>query len=232
MNSSIAQLGIDDKGGLTDEEKQAKTSDLFKARSGIYHGAAYETDAMKAARPKRGSFSPGTHWYYNNWDFNVLGTILEAKTGQTIGETFYSRIASQIGMEDFVQSDVTSYYEPVSVHPAYLFKMSARDMARFGLLYLHKGEWEGRQVVPQNWIEESTKGYSSAGVDSDYGYLWWVNKKGTSFRAAGQGGQVIIVIPNAKLVIAHVSNYDKSKINSNQAVGQIVNYLLEAKISW
>ena len=135
-------------------------------------------------------------------------------------------------MVDFIQSDVTYLYEPVSVHPAYLFKMSARDMARFGLLYLRNGEWEDKQVIPQSWIEESTQGYSSTGPDAGHGYLWWVTKKGTAYRAGGLGGQLIIVIPKANLVIVHVSNYDKSKIDSNQTFGKFIDDLLAAKMTW
>jgi len=229
LDATLDQLGIDDKGGLTEQEKQAKVIDLLRARSGIYHEAAYEFGTQD--RPVRGSFAPGTHWYYNNWDFNALATILDKSAGQTVGESFYTRIATQIGMQDFTLNDVHYLYEPVSVHPAYLFKMSARDMGRFGLLYLRDGEWEDKQIIPRNWIEESTKGYSSTGQDGYYGYLWWVrnNKRGSSYRAAGLGGQLIVVIPNEKLVIVHVSNYDKTKIDSNQTFGQFINFLLAAK---
>ena len=56
---------------------------------------------MKKNRPARGSHAPGTFRYYNNWDFNVLGTIFEKRTGLKIGEAFYQRIAKPIGMQDF-----------------------------------------------------------------------------------------------------------------------------------
>ena len=237
LNATLAQLGIDDKGGLTDQEKQAKVIDLLKACSGVYHEAAYETQGMKTNRPARGSYPPGSHWLYNNWDFNALATILDKSTGQTVGASFDGRIATKIGMQDFSKTDVQYLYEPTSVHPAYLFKMSARDMARFGLLYLRNGEWESQQVVPREWVQESTRGYSSTGPGVDYGYLWWVAKgwllgnkiAGTAYRADGVGGQFIIVMPEEKLVIVHVSNYDKSKIDSHKPFGQFVKYLLEAK---
>jgi len=54
---------------------------LLEARSGVYHAALYETPAMAKQRPARGSHEPGTFWYYNNWDFNALGTIYEHATG-------------------------------------------------------------------------------------------------------------------------------------------------------
>lgn len=72
----MAELGIDDnEPRLTDEEKRATVHDLLKARSGVYHPALYETARMKEKRPPRHSHASGTFWYYNNWDFNVLGTI-------------------------------------------------------------------------------------------------------------------------------------------------------------
>jgi CubicO group peptidase (beta-lactamase class C family) len=78
LNATLDQLGIDDnEPSLTLEEKQARVVDLLKARSGIYHAALYETPAMKAEKPARGSHPPRTFWCYNNWDFNALGTIYE-----------------------------------------------------------------------------------------------------------------------------------------------------------
>ena len=73
---TLAELGIDEKAmPLTTEERRARVIDLLQARSGVYIPAAAEVDAMRDARPKRGSHPPGTFWYYNNWDFNVLGSI-------------------------------------------------------------------------------------------------------------------------------------------------------------
>jgi len=83
LDETMGELGIDDKPPLTQLEKQASVRDLLKARSGVYHPAAYETEAMKKARPKRGSHVPGTFYYYNNWDFNTLGAIFEKQTGST-----------------------------------------------------------------------------------------------------------------------------------------------------
>src|SRR5437773_1840833 len=102
INETLEQLDIDDNPpSLTNGERQAKIVDLLRARSGVYHPVDFETQYMIAIRPGRGSHPPGTFWYYNNWDFNVLGTVLERKTGLSIGEAFYRRIAKPIGMQDF-----------------------------------------------------------------------------------------------------------------------------------
>ena len=87
INETLEQLGIDDSPDpLTKEEKQARIVDLLRARSGVYHSVDFETETMAKDQPARGSHVPGTFWYYNNWDFNVLGTIFEKKTGLKIGE--------------------------------------------------------------------------------------------------------------------------------------------------
>lgn len=78
---------------------------------------------MIDARPGRGSHTPGTFFYYNNWDFNVLGTIFEQTTGKRIFDTFYEEIAQPIGMEDFSPIDCTYVFNrTMSEHPVYFFE--------------------------------------------------------------------------------------------------------------
>ncbi len=103
LDATLGELNIDDiPPSLTPEEKQATVRDLLKSRSGVYHDAAGEIQAMRDARPERGSHPPDTFYYYNNWDFNVLGTIFEQETGTKIFEEFKRAIADPIGMEDFI----------------------------------------------------------------------------------------------------------------------------------
>ena len=81
LNKTLADLGINDHGdGLLETEKQARILDLLKARSGIFHPAAY---AGRTDSQPRGSQGPGRYFAYNNWDFNTLVTILEQETGET-----------------------------------------------------------------------------------------------------------------------------------------------------
>jgi CubicO group peptidase (beta-lactamase class C family) len=128
-------LGIDDnEPSLTLEEKQARVIDLLKARSGIYHAALYETPAMKAEKPVRGSHPPRSFWAYNNWDFNALGTIYETATHDSIYHSFDERIARHIGMEDFSFKD----QEYVSGAGAGAVRRS----------YLRSGSEKARQPIP------------------------------------------------------------------------------------
>lgn len=216
LSATLEELGIDDnEPPLTYTEKQATVRMLLQARSGVYHPALYETAAMAERRPERGSHSPGTYWYYNNWDFNALGTIFEQETGTNIFEEFGRAIAQPIGMQSFNPETDGQYFEGEdSIHPAYPFEMTAMDMARFGLLYARNGQWDGEQVIPESWIEESTTSYSDAGSSGGYGYLWWVevdgkhfsgieNASSGMFSARGYRGHMIVVVPEIDLVLVH-----------------------------
>jgi CubicO group peptidase (beta-lactamase class C family) len=113
LDATMEELNIDDiPPSLTTQEKQATVRHLLMSRSGVYHEAAAESDAMIALRPERGSHAPGTFFYYNNWDFNTAGAIFEQKTGLGIFEEFKARIADPIGMQDFEVEDCYYQYEP------------------------------------------------------------------------------------------------------------------------
>ena len=246
MSKTMEELGIDDnEPSLTATEKQATVADLIKARSGIYHPALGESPGMKAKRPKRHSHAPGTFWYYNNWDFNALGRIFEQETGTKIFEEFDRCIAKPLQMEDFKVGDCRYLtgddYDTgeLSIHPYYLFRMSARDLARFGLLFLRKGRWRNQQIISAQWVRESTTSHSRTGPESGYGYMWWTGIKGGlfpnvrikdhSFYASGFRGQRVIVLPYRNLVIVHRVDTDKSdqSVYSRQ-IGRLLWLILAA----
>lgn len=215
LNATMAQLGIDDKQGLTSDEKQAKVIDVLRARSGIYHPAAYETPGMMKNRPPRGQYKPGEHWFYNNWDFNVLTTIFEKQTGERVFDAFRKKIAEPLKMEDFDIKRQEYYRDTMSVHPATLWFMSASDLARLGLMLLNNGSWDGKQVIDPAWIKESTTTFSDIGILGGYGYCWWTARDGNHFpfvtlpqgtySARGTGEQTLLIIPERKIVIVHLT---------------------------
>jgi CubicO group peptidase (beta-lactamase class C family) len=240
---------------LNDAEKQARIVDLLRARSGIYLPVDYENKQQIAARPARNSHAPGTHWWYNNWDFNAAGTIFEKKTGMLIGAAFQQRVAVPTGMQDFIPADVRYAGGEKEPHRAYLMNVSGRDMARLGLLYLRQGKWGDRQIVPADWVYKSShtremvqQGDSDAG---GYEYFWWVAHEGVhfpvakvppgTFSARGAGGHYIVVIPAYDLVIVHqVENeperWDIDSINAagyrgvkGQDFGRLLQMILEAR---
>ena len=220
LSKTLEEMGIDDnEPPLTETEKQATLYDLIKSRSGIYHPALYEAPIMKATRPERHSHAPGTFYYYNNWDFNTLGTIFERETGTKIFDEFDQRIAKPIQMEDFKVSDCHYVTGSDSIHPAFPFRMSTRDLARFGLLFLRDGRWKNNQIVSSEWVRESTATHSSIGAYQGYGYMWSTSENGGPYpniyikqRTFGHGGlgvHFFRVLPSRKLVIVHRVNTDK-----------------------
>ncbi len=238
MDATMKQLGIDDnEPALTDIEKSATVRQLLQARSGIYHPALYETASMKARRPQRHSHAPGTFWYYNNWDFNALGTIYERECQAGIYGDFERLIARRIGMQDYSAKDGRYVTGADSIHRAYPFRMTARDMARFGLLFLRGGKWNAEQIISAEWVKESTTAWSHAGTSGGYGYLWWIAKSGMhfagatlpegSYSARGAGGHYILVIPALDLVIVHRVNTDiDGRSVSSADFGELVRLIL------
>jgi CubicO group peptidase (beta-lactamase class C family) len=215
LDNTIGQLGIDDDPPLTQQEKQATVRMLLQARSGVYHSYVAGTPAMREKMPGRGSHAPGTFWFYNNWDFNALGTIFEQEFHAKIGDAFRDRIAIPTQMQDFQLQDMyylrsrpdSPEYEK-SLHPAYHFRMTARDLARFGYLMLHGGNWNGTQIIPSSWVEESTLSYSDA-EGAGYGYLWWVNGFGLpvkTFNAWGALAKYVVVIRDRELVVVYLNH--------------------------
>jgi CubicO group peptidase (beta-lactamase class C family) len=223
LDDTLDQLHIDDiPPSLTPTEKQATVRMLLEARSGVYHEAVYETKGMAEKRPERGSHAPGTFWYYNNWDFNTLGGIYEQATGQSIFDALEKQIARPIGMQDFRAADGFYTRGPESKFPAYTMRMSARDFARFAMLYLHHGNWNGTQVVPADWVAASTHPYSD-NESGGYGYLWWTGDSATpghhpeyvfppgSFWLEGHLGQYAVVVPSLDLIIVTRVNSARTK---------------------
>jgi CubicO group peptidase (beta-lactamase class C family) len=212
LDKTLADLGIDDKARLTATEKQATVRQLLQARSGVYLPSAYETREMADARPARGSFPPGVHWYYNNWDFNALGSIFKVCTGQDVFQALRDDLAQPLHFQDFdLARDTRFWFEPSSVHPAYIMHLSARDLARVGLLMARGGSWNGQQIVSRAWVAESTRAYAGTGQPGrGYGYLWWVGPDSGSFSAHGHRGQILLVNPGRDLVIVHLVDTDDS----------------------
>ncbi len=217
LDKTLAELRIDDEPALNDAEKAATFRMLLQSRSGVFHPYVGGTPQYRERMPIRGSHAPGTFWYYNNWDFNAAGTAFEQQTGASIGADFMRRIAASIRMQDFRVED--SYYfrgtaatlfVEQSVHPAYHFRISARDLARFGYLFLRRGTWAEREVVPADWVDESTRAYSATGDGGGYGYFWWVDGwpgvSVPSFSARGALAKYLVVFPQRDLVIVYLNH--------------------------
>ena len=197
LDDTLATLGIDEPATpLTAVERSATVRQLLQSRSGVYLQAAGETQAMRDGRPQRGQFAPGAHFYYNNWDFNVLGAIFEARTGLGIGQALHDWIAVPTGMRSFRPEHVIYRDAERSRYRQFVIFMSASDLARFGALFAQQGRWQGRQVVPAEWVEAGLAPQarlSGPPPFDGYGLLWWLDGRSGTAWADGWRGQYLLV---------------------------------------
>ena len=223
LNKTLRELKMDDVGGLLPRELDATVENLITARSAVFHPASYPGDARDSA-PPRGSQKPGTYYLYNNWDFNAAGAVFEKLTGRDIYDALETDLAKPIGMQDFDRSLQKKEGDAKrSIYPAYPMHLSTRDMARLGYLMLRGGNWNGRQLVPKDWVQRivslvtpiydmnppSWREYAQGSLWG-YGYMWWVwddhRREGPfagAYSARGALGQYITVFPALDVVVAH-----------------------------
>lgn len=216
LDLTMADLGIDEAGGLLPIEKTARLRDLLISSSGVYHPAGSPGGDMKDV-PERGSKAPGAYFHYNNWDFNVLGAAFEQLTGRSVFQALEEDLAQPLQFEDFDPARQRMLgYNGQSRYLAYHLFLSARDMARITLAMTRQGAWGDRQIVPAEWVTESTRisvpGEAMNGSRkprvAGYSYLWWIPAATTpewegAFVAAGHFGQFMLGMPALDLVFVN-----------------------------
>ncbi len=240
INQTLKELNINDsEPRLTEIEKEATIADLLKMRSGIYHEANFETQNAKDSKPKRGSNKPNEHYYYNNWDSNTLGTIFQNLTGTSVFEAFNQKVAKILGMKDFKVSNCEFVTPDTdSIHKAYKFRMSVRDLTLFCQLLLNQGVWSGAQIVDRKWIDEMLNIYSIDEDGKGVGYLWNVGNKGKlwgeiiypkgSFGFSGYPGHFVLIIPEYKLTIVYEHSIDNKEkpFVTDEDFGNVIKLIL------
>lgn len=125
---------------------------------------------------------PGTRWVYNNAAIQVLEAVLEEATGLPVGEFAEEALFDPIGMRSTINTDAAGN--------ALTFmgvQASCLDLARFGLLFLRGGSWEGEQVVSAAWVAEATA--PSQELNPGYGHLWWLDREDGAGATASGGGE-------------------------------------------
>ncbi len=222
LDATLADLGVDDLQGLTDDEKQATVRDLITARSGVYHPAS-NFSGVRDEGPSRGDHAPGAYYWYNNWDFNAAGAIFERLTGRSIFEEFERQFVKPMGLQPFPvdghKKERENHSKENSLHPPYHFILSASDLAKLGQLMLQGGMWNGERLISEEWVKESVSLITPSaemnpenwrGGEFGYGYMWWVYDPETSepqfnggYAARGHFGQYILVLPKYDMVISH-----------------------------
>ncbi len=169
-----------------------------------------------------------------NWVDYILGRNLVSTPGAVANYSTGNTHLLAAALEQAVGMNLMDYaqinlFEPLGIQSAQWgtdpqgitdggngLTITARDAARFGQLYLQNGEWQGKQVVPAKWVEESTSIKTNGQGDStgSYGYQWWIRPMGAgnydTFYALGAWGQYILVVPELELVTVITSMYPEN----------------------
>jgi CubicO group peptidase (beta-lactamase class C family) len=179
------------------------------------------SDDWVASALARGQVTePGEKFYYSSGNSHFLTSLVYYRTNTTPGILAKERLFDPIGIEFKPLNEPIIYHswpeyrlpmdqswrqDPKGIECAsFGLYLTARDMAKFGYLYLNKGRWENQQLISESWVETSTKDHvTNIYHRYSYGYQWWITKVSgyPAFLASGFGGQIIGVVPSLDLVV-------------------------------
>ena len=161
---------------------------------------------------------PGTHFKYNTAATFMLSAIVQKVSGTTVRDFLEPRLFAPLGINQPVWN---TNFQGVSLG-GYGLRVRTEDIARFGLLYLNHGRWQGRQILPAFWVEAATSRQVSNGSnpasdwDQGYGYQFWRCRHG-AFRGDGAFGQYCVMMPEQDAVLAITSG-----VKDMQAVMNVI----------
>jgi CubicO group peptidase (beta-lactamase class C family) len=151
-------------------------------------------------------FNPGETFNYNTGAVHLLSAVIKQSTTLFADDFAGQYLFEPLGISEFEWNTDNLGY-PCTGATFQGLKMKARDVAKYGFLHLNKGKWNGNQVIPEAWVEESTQEHVDVTDDRGFGYLWWTGsytmneKEIPHFYAAGFGGQTIHIVPELDLMI-------------------------------
>jgi CubicO group peptidase (beta-lactamase class C family) len=184
-------------------------------------------DWIRNAAGRNRLHEPGTTLLYSSGNSHFLSALIAAATGTPTGTYADKHLFSPLGIsferrpadnrvaawEDFlVRTPHTWKLDARGIEVgAFGLSLTARDMTKFGLLYLNKGRWGDAQLVPEEWIEESTRDHVLRNSNFGFGYHWVVARRGghLAFNADGWGGQIICVVPSLDMVVVIKSDAER-----------------------
>jgi CubicO group peptidase (beta-lactamase class C family) len=149
---------------------------------------------------------PGLAWQYNNYHPLLLGLVLERVTGKSVSDFMATTLWQPLGAEADATWNLDSERSGFEKLESGL-NARAVDYARFGLLFLHGGEWNGKRIVSRRWVRAATGADTAGGPASyySYGYLWWLDAdRPGRFYAMGKYGQYVYVAPDAGAVVVRL----------------------------
>ena len=170
----------------------------------------YSTNLRKTALSARITEQPGKNFLYNNYNPLLLGMALERATGQKVTEymskTLWGPLCAEADASWSLDSNSSGFEKMESG-----FNARAVDFARFGLLFLNKGVVDGKQVVPEQWVDDATKAINPNDPNEGYKYFWRLYPN-NQFAAAGNKGQYVLVAPDQQTVIVRLGSKEPSAL--------------------
>ncbi|MCK5067732.1 MAG: serine hydrolase [Bacteroidales bacterium] len=151
-------------------------------------------------------YAPGEEFSYNSGISLVLSGMVQEVTGIRTDSFALQNLLTPLGIDE--------YYWPINDEDIAFggsgVRLTPRDMARFGYLYLKNGKWDGEQIVPETWIETSQQKHMPRKYipDNYYGYQFWVSDFGL-YSAVGYGGQWIMIVPEHNLVVVFNNRFEE-----------------------
>ena len=179
---------------VTVENLMTMTSGVTFNESGIVSGNDWLESYLNAPVSEK----PGTKFQYNSLNSYVLSAIITERTGMPMDEYLKPRLFDPLGITDYLWEKCP---RGITKGGWGLF-MQTEDMAKLGQLYLNKGKWNGKQIIPESWAEASvTKKVDSIEGTYGYGYQLWMEERPGSFEYNGMLGQNVLIYPDVDMVI-------------------------------
>ena len=179
---------------VTVENLMTMTSGVTFNESGIVSGNDWLESYLNAPVSEK----PGTKFQYNSLNSYVLSAIITERTGMPMDEYLKPRLFERLGITDYLWEKCP---RGITKGGWGLF-MHTEDMAKLGQLYLKKGKWNGKQIIPESWAEASvTKKVDSIEGTYGYGYQLWMEERPGSFEYNGMLGQNVLIYPDVDMVI-------------------------------
>ncbi|MEO8608315.1 MAG: serine hydrolase [Chloroflexota bacterium] len=177
---------------------------------------------MQFALSMQVTHPPGTYFTYNTPSVHLLSGVLTQSTGMSLADFAQKNLFTPLG----IPAPQWGHDPDGYTTGAHALHLRARDMAKFGYLYLNRGKWEGKQLIPAAWVDMTTAQYSDGGFPqgTPYGYLWWVTTEDghPAYFAAGYGGQYVMVIPDLDSVVVMTSATDQPHPEHRDLIGDYI----------
>lgn len=190
-----------------DDRKNITIRHLVTMTSGLKleeYGYFFTQNQVQLSLAQPLAFPPGTKWEYNNLACNCLSEIVSKASGEELAEFLQKRLYDPLGIKNAAMD------RNGGRTLAYMgLRISARDLARIGYLFLNRGMWNGKRILGEDWVKQATR--KSQSLAPIYGLLWWVHTDSKepddppdSYEAIGLYGNYLCVIPSQDLIIVRL----------------------------